>query len=47
MRTARLVVVDPRLTGLAVVAEHWLRVRPGTDTALALGLIHVMLERGW
>jgi anaerobic selenocysteine-containing dehydrogenase len=46
-RGARLIVVDPRRTGLASKAEHWLQVRPGTDTALALGLIHVMLERGW
>ncbi len=46
-RGARLVVVDPRRTGLASKAEHWLQVRPGTDAALALGLIHVMLERGW
>lgn len=46
-RGARLVVVDPRHAGLASRAEHWLQVRPGTDAALALGLIHVMLERGW
>jgi anaerobic selenocysteine-containing dehydrogenase len=46
-RGARLVVVDPRRTGLASKAEHWLQVRPGTDTALALGLVHVMLEQGW
>ena len=46
-RGARLVVVDPRRTGLASKAEHWLQVRPGTDTALALGLIHVMLGQGW
>jgi anaerobic selenocysteine-containing dehydrogenase len=46
-RGARLVVVDPRRTGLATKAEHWLQVRPGTDTALALGLVHVMLEQGW
>ena len=46
-RGARLVVVDPRRTGLASKAAHWLQVRPGTDAALALGLIHVMLERGW
>ncbi|WP_270889469.1 molybdopterin-containing oxidoreductase family protein [Pedococcus sp. 5OH_020] len=46
-RGARLVVVDPRRTGLASKADHWLRVRPGTDAALALGLIHVMLDRGW
>jgi anaerobic selenocysteine-containing dehydrogenase len=46
-RGARLVVVDPRRVGLAAKADHWLRVRPGTDAALALGFIHVMLERGW
>ena len=46
-RGARLVVVDPRRTGLASKAEHWLQVRPGTDAALGLGLIHVMLERRW
>ena len=26
---------------------QWLRVRPGTDTALALSIAHVMIERGW
>jgi anaerobic selenocysteine-containing dehydrogenase len=46
-RGARLVVVDPRRVGLASKADHWLRVRPGTDAALALALISVMLERGW
>jgi anaerobic selenocysteine-containing dehydrogenase len=46
-RGARLVVVDPRRTGLASKAEHWLQVRPGTDAALAIGLTHVMLEQGW
>ena len=46
-RGARLVVVDPRRTGLASKAEHWLQVRPGTDTALALGVINVMLGHGW
>jgi anaerobic selenocysteine-containing dehydrogenase len=46
-RGARLVVVDPRRAGLASRAHHWLRVRPGTDAALALALTHVMLERGW
>lgn len=46
-RGARLVVVDPRRAGLAGRADHWLRVRPGTDAALALALAHVMIERGW
>ncbi|HWD78922.1 MAG TPA: molybdopterin-dependent oxidoreductase, partial [Kribbella sp.] len=46
-RGAKLVVVDPRRAGLASKADHWLRVLPGTDAALALAMIHVMLERGW
>jgi anaerobic selenocysteine-containing dehydrogenase len=46
-RGARLVVVDPRRAGLASKADHWLRVRPGTDAALALSLTHVMIENGW
>jgi anaerobic selenocysteine-containing dehydrogenase len=39
--------VDPRRAGLASKADHWLRVRPGTDAALALSLTHVMIEHGW
>ncbi|HET7722993.1 MAG TPA: molybdopterin-dependent oxidoreductase, partial [Propionibacteriaceae bacterium] len=46
-RGARLVVVDPRRAGLAAKADHWLRVRPGTDAALALAMTHVMIEEGW
>ena len=44
---AKLVVIDPRKAGLAAKADHWLRVRPGTDGALALSLAHVMIENGW
>jgi anaerobic selenocysteine-containing dehydrogenase len=46
-RGARLIVVDPRRTGPASKADVWLRVRTGTDGALALGISHVMIERGW
>jgi anaerobic selenocysteine-containing dehydrogenase len=46
-RGARLVVVDPRRAGLAGRADHWLRVRPGTDAALALSLTHVVVENSW
>lgn len=46
-RGARLIVVDPRRTGPANKADLWLRVRPGTDAALALGIAAVMIERGW
>ena len=46
-RGAKLVVVDPRQAGLATKADPWLRVRPGTDAALALAITNVMIERGW
>jgi anaerobic selenocysteine-containing dehydrogenase len=46
-RGAALVVVDPRRAGLANRADQWLRVRPGTDGALALGLAGVMIAEGW
>jgi anaerobic selenocysteine-containing dehydrogenase len=45
-RGARLIVVDPRQTGLAKKATLWLQVRPGTDAALALGIANVMLQSG-
>ena len=44
---AKLIVVDPRRVGLAVKADVWLRVRPGTDGALALGIAGAMLAHDW
>ncbi|WP_243866243.1 molybdopterin-containing oxidoreductase family protein [Actinophytocola oryzae] len=46
-RGARLVVVDPRATGTTRRADLWLRPRPGTDAALALGVTHLLLARGY
>jgi len=46
-RGMKLIVIDPRHVGLANKADIWLRVRPGTDGALALGLANVMIQRGW
>lgn len=43
-RGSKLVVVDPRRTPLAGRADLWLQVRPGTDAALALGMINVIIE---
>ncbi|MGH3900190.1 MAG: molybdopterin-containing oxidoreductase family protein [Pseudonocardiaceae bacterium] len=40
----RLIVVDPRRTHLAARAEHFLQLRPGTDAALALGMLHVVID---
>ena len=41
---AKLIVIDPRVTKTAARADLHLPVRPRTDGALALGLVHVMIE---
>ena len=43
-RGARLIVIDPRKASVVDKADCWLRVRPGSDGALALAMIHVLLE---
>ncbi|MBC2889413.1 molybdopterin-dependent oxidoreductase [Gordonibacter massiliensis (ex Traore et al. 2017)] len=43
-RGSKLIVVDPRLTWLAYKAEYWLQIRPGTDAALALGMLNVIIS---
>lgn len=40
---ARMIVVDPRKTALAGQADSWLRVCPGTDLALAMGLANLLI----
>jgi len=42
----KYIVVDPRLTPLAAVADIHLRLRPGTDGALALGMANVIIGEG-
>lgn len=37
---AQLVVVDPRRTPTSAEADEWIAVKPHTDLALALGLLH-------
>jgi len=45
-RGAALIVVDPRRTELARLADLHLRLRPGTNVALLNGLGHVLAEEG-
>jgi anaerobic selenocysteine-containing dehydrogenase len=45
-RGTKVIVIDPRQHSLAQKALCWLRVRPGSDGALALSMIHVLLEEG-
>ncbi len=44
-RNAKLVVVDPRFTRTAAVADVYAPLRPGTDIAFLLGLIHYTIEK--
>ncbi len=44
-RGAKLVVVDPRFSTAASKAHWWLQIRPGTDLALLLAWINVLIEK--
>ncbi len=44
-RGGSLIVVDPRLTPTALASTLHLQITPGTDAALANGLLHIALKR--
>ncbi|MBB5135859.1 assimilatory nitrate reductase catalytic subunit [Thermocatellispora tengchongensis] len=46
-RGGRLIVADPRLTATAKSADLHLQLTPGTDLALALGLLHIAIADGY
>ena len=43
-RGAKIIVIDPAETPAAKIADIWLRPRTGTDAALALAFLHVIIE---
>jgi assimilatory nitrate reductase catalytic subunit len=43
---AKLIIADPRFTPIARNADLYLPVRPGTDLALLLGMLHVIIRDG-
>ncbi|MBN2241906.1 MAG: molybdopterin-dependent oxidoreductase [Acidobacteria bacterium] len=43
-RGTEILCVDPRLTWFSSRAKHWLRLRPGTDGALAMGFLHEIIH---
>jgi anaerobic selenocysteine-containing dehydrogenase len=45
-RGARLIVIDPYRTRTAALADQYLAINPGTDAALALGMMHVIFRDG-
>jgi len=45
-RGGKLIVIDPRMTPITRNADLYLPVRPGTDLALFMGMLHVILRDG-
>jgi anaerobic selenocysteine-containing dehydrogenase len=43
-RGTKIISIDPRLSWFASRARHWLRLRPGTDAALAMGFLNVIIN---
>ncbi len=44
-RGARIIAIDPIRTRTAAQCDEWLPIRPGTDAALALGMMYVLFDR--
>lgn len=42
---ARVICIDPIRTRTAAQCDEWIAIRPGTDAALALGMMHVVFDR--
>jgi anaerobic selenocysteine-containing dehydrogenase len=45
-RGARIVTIDPFRSATAEKSDWWLPIRPGTDAALALGVMHILFRQG-
>jgi anaerobic selenocysteine-containing dehydrogenase len=45
-RGGRIVVLDPKFSATAAMADDWISIEPGTDAALALALVNVVLRDG-
>jgi len=46
-RGARIVTIDPYKSPTAAKSDWWIPIRPGTDAALALGVMHIIFRQGW
>jgi anaerobic selenocysteine-containing dehydrogenase len=46
MKGAKLIVLDPRLSNTASMADHWLPTYPGTEAALMLAMARIILQEG-
>lgn len=43
---ARVIAIDPARTRTAQASDEWIPIRPGTDAALALAMMHVIIRDG-
>ena len=46
-RGAKIVTIDPYKSSTAAKSDWWIPIRPGTDAAFALGVMHVIFREGW
>ena len=46
-RGARLVAIDPYRSATADKCHEHIALLPGTDAALAFGIVHLLIENGW
>jgi len=44
---APIVVIDPRYTRTAAHADHYLKIRPGSDVAIIWGMLYHIFKNGW
>ena len=44
---SKMLVIDPRYTRTAAHADHFVRIRPGTDVAIIWGMLWHIFENGW
>ncbi|MBL8822676.1 MAG: molybdopterin oxidoreductase family protein [Planctomycetia bacterium] len=44
---ARIITIDPFKSKTAARSDWWIPIRPGTDGALALGMMHLIFQNRW
>ena len=43
-RGAKIVYIDPRFSSTATIADQWIPIKPGGDSALALGMMNWIIQ---
>ena len=46
-RGAKIITIDPYKSPTAAKSDWWIPIRPGTDAALALGVMNIICREGW